>query len=197
MNRLFPLIFLLAAGLLGVPAHAARLPLDPQNRAHLGLSLVDGTAAYGLSGGLDSRLTRFVYVDVGGFLSPFGELAAQPTGLDTRTGDWVKMRHALWAAPGMRIPHRYGDGITWDVFVRAGFGVVWSQDLSADYDWLANPAGLGGLDLMLRKDQLGLRISGKGFAYRAFPTVAWRESWASDELGVLSTQIAVEGVYQW
>ena len=202
MHRLFAAVVSVVScaalwcGLSG-PASAAKMPMEPQNRAHLGVSLLDGSSAYGLSGGLDSRLTRFVYVDVGGFMTAFSPELSAPSAEETVTSDWVRMRHSLWAAPGVRIPHRYGEGINWDVFFRAGFGVVWSEDLSADSDWLANAAGLGGIDLLLRKDRVGLRASGKVFGYRPYPAVAYRESWTADELSVFSPQLAIEGVYQW
>lgn len=187
-----------ALGLLGLslPAVAARMPMEPQNRAHFGASIVD-LDAIGISAGLDSRLTRFMYVDVGGFASASAQDLAVPTSDDAGISDYVKTRHSLWVAPGFRIPHRYGDGLRWDLFLRGGFGVVWSQDLSNEGNYLTNPAGLGGADFMLQKGKVGARVSGKVFAYRAFPNVAFYEKWGASELGVISNQITVEAIYQW
>ena len=42
-------------------------------------------------------------------------------------------RHALYATPGWQIPHRYNeDGLNWDVVVRAGFGAMFTKDLSVE-----------------------------------------------------------------
>jgi len=193
VKRLFAVLGPLA---LSTPALAARMPMDPQNRAHVGASVVNQDSV-GVSAGLDSRLTRFVYIDVGGFASMVSPDVVVPTATDATSSDFVRTRHGLWVAPGVRVPHRYGDGLKWDVFFRGGFGVTWAQDLSADGDYLTNPAGLGGVDLMLRKDAVGVRASGKAFAYRAFSTAAFEESWGLDELGVVSSQFALEAIYQW
>ncbi|MFT4974154.1 MAG: hypothetical protein ACI8S6_000036 [Myxococcota bacterium] len=193
MKRLITTLGLLA---LSVPALAARMPMDPQNKAHMGASVVD-LEAIGVTGGLDSRLTRFVYIDISGLVSATETDLTEPTDPDATITDYVKTRHALWVAPGIRVPHRYGEGLKWDVFFRGGFGVVWSQDLSADGLYLTNPAGLGGMDLVLRKDAIGVRASGKVFAYRALPTIAFTDSWGADELGVLGSQLALEAIYQW
>ena len=97
----------------------------------------------------------------------------------------------------MCIRDSYGDGLKWDVFFRGGFGVLWSEDLSDSASYLTNPAGLGGIDLLLRKEAIGARISGKMFAYRALPKTAIIENWPLSERGVLSNQIALEAIYQW
>lgn len=189
--------FIAALALLGLslPTQAARMPLEPQNRAHFGASIVD-LDAIGVAAGLDSRLTRFMYIDVGGFASASAQDPAVPAD-SSEISDYVKTRHALYVAPGIRIPHRYGDGIRWDLFFRGGFGVVWSQDLSNSGTHLTNPAGLGGVDFMLQKGSVGARLSGKMFAYRAFPSVAFYDKWGASELGVFSNQVTVEAIYQW
>ncbi|MEL6342270.1 MAG: hypothetical protein AAFV53_04005 [Myxococcota bacterium] len=176
-------------------AHA-RVILKPQNQLHLGVSAVDPIDAYGLSVGMDSRLTRFIHIDVGGFASLSDADFFEPEAAEV-ADDYVRMRHSLWVAPGLRMPHRYGDGLNWDLFFRGGFGVVWSQDLSTDDIFLVNLAGIGGADFLLRKDRVGVRLSGKGFWYRAFPTVARTEGWANRDLRVFATQVALEAVYQW
>jgi hypothetical protein len=180
---------------LSTPSVAARMALDPLNRAHFGASVVD-LSDVGISMGLDSRMTRLVYIDVGGFASaPSSSSAELPDSEDIAA--YINTRHGIWVAPGFRVPHRYGDGLKWDVFLRGGFGVLWSQDLSDSESYLTNPAGLGGVDLLLRKDSIGARISGKMFAYRALPKAAAIEAWPLSSRGVLSNQIALEAVYQW
>ena len=118
------------------------------------------------------------------------------------------MRHGIWFAPGVRIPHRYGEGLIWDVFFRGGFATVWSDDASAgDYSHINNPeanfdtlfdvALVGGLDLLIRKGKFGVRASGKGFFYKTYPAIAWQKDWAATELFVMSPQVSLEGVYQF
>ena len=182
--------------LLSASADAARMPLEPQNRLHLGLAAMDGEESYGLTLGLYSRLTRFVSIDLGGFLSATeSPLLTQPE--DSTIEDWISMRHGVWFAPGLRVPHRYGEGLSWDVFLRGGFASVWSDDASADYDTLFDVAMLGGLDVMIRKNKIGLRASGKGFFYKASPYVAWQKKWVADELFVFAPQISLEAIYQF
>jgi len=174
----------------------ARTPLDPQNRAHAGVATVNGTQSYGFSAGLDSRLTRFIYIDIGGFGSLTDSSESDPTdSKDVR--DWVTMRHGIWAAPGFRIPHAYGNGLNWDVFVRSGFGIVWSEDASDDDATLASPTLIGGLDFLLHKGTLGARISTKANWYQAFPFVAWTESWDVRDLNVMGLIMALEITHQW
>ena len=182
--------------LLSASADAARMPLDPQNRLHLGLAAMNGTDSLGLTFGMDSRLTRFVSIDIGGFLSATETPILTPPE-ESSVEDWVTMRHGIWFAPGIRVPHRYGDGLTWDVFFRSGFGTVWSADASDDYEALFDVALIGGVDFMLRKDNIGARISGKGFFYKTYPYVAWQEDWVANELFVLAPQVSLEAVYQF
>lgn len=174
----------------------ARVILKPQNQVHLGVSAVDPLDAYGVSLGMDSRLTRFVHLDLGGFVSLTENDFFTPNNPEN-ADDYVRMRHSLWVAPGLRVPHRYREGLNWDVFLRGGFGAVWSQDLSTDDVFLVNLAGIGGADVMVRKDQIGLRLSGKGFWYRSYPTIARREGWVNRDLRVFNTQVALEAIYQW
>ena len=182
--------------LISASADAARMPLEPQNRLHLGVQAIDGTESLGLTFGMDSRLTRFVSIDLGGFLSANESPVLNP-GSDATVEDWVTMRHGIWFAPGLRVPHRYGDGLVWDVFFRGGFGTVWSEDASDDYDSLFDVAMIGGADFMIRKDKIGARLSGKGFFYKTYPSIAWQKDWVASELFVLTPQISLEAVYQF
>ena len=105
---------LLAAG----TANASQLALDPQNRVHLGVNYVDGSV--GLTGGFDSRLTRLVAVDIGGFVSPLA--VADETVYEDHTPllDMTFLRHGIYAAPGLRLPHAQPRTWAWELFPRAG-----------------------------------------------------------------------------
>lgn len=189
---------LLLAGLplllLALPqdAEARRVPLDPQNRLHVGLSIADfGTM--GIGGGLDSRLTRVISVDAGGYLSPgapSGDLPTSDPADDPH--EWFSLRHSLYVTPGFRVPHRYKGQLTWDLYGRVGFGVVWADDAAATDDViLINPAFIGGGELLLRKDSVGLRFTGKANHFRAYSTSA------KDEIALTRPQWGAEVVYQW
>jgi hypothetical protein len=191
-----PFLPLLLA-LLALPAHARRMALEPQNRIHLGLNYAD--TSVGLTGGLDSRLTRLVYVDVGGFLSP---LALRDPGLtkDEAPEDFVFVRHAVFVTPGIRVPHRQPDSFTWDVIGRAGFGAVWSTDVVGEYreelfvnDALpqTDPTLLGGLDLVVRFDKVGARATGRALYFKPY---SW---YAGDDLVIVRPVASVEAFYQW
>lgn len=167
------LSLLLALGWSGT-AQARRMPLDPQNRPHLGLSW-NLAQSLGLMGGLDSRLTRIISVDVGGFLSPIplpDDIA--PDSDDGR--DFVFLRHGLYFTPGLRVPHRQGRDLQWDVFARPGFAAIFTQDVHPDnylsrnerYQTQADPALFGGGELLLGYRAWGLRLGGRAFLFRQF-----------------------------
>lgn len=177
--------------LASTAAQANRFSLDPQNRLHAGLSLVNSDLKPGISAGLDSRLSRVFYVDAGGFFTTTDDTGRTPPDSVESASDYFELRHGLYVAPGLRVPHRYGDGLNWDLTGRLGFGAVWSTDASADYALHADPALLGGGDLLLRYEQVGLRVGAKAFAYDAFATGPRQQT------GVLRGQYFVEGVIQW
>ena len=183
-------------GLASLPAFAAREPLDPLNRGHLGVSFSDENT-FGLNGGLDSRLTRVVFIDMGAFASPIAfpdvEVSAEASASES-----VFLRHGIYVAPGFRIPHREKDGIQWDVIARGGFGGVWSTDvnpesatLDGEYEIEANPAVLAGLDLQLRKDHFGIRLAGKEYMFKVFSAPI------REDAVLFKPQFAGEILYQW
>jgi hypothetical protein len=148
-------------------SEAVRLALEPQNRVYAGVVQSDG----GLGGtvSVESRLTQLVAINIGGFFST----PVQYGDSDSRDEqDWVLLNHGLWAAPGWRVPHRYGKGnITWDLVGRAGFACVFTTDAFRDDLYLIDPAGLVGLDGYLQykiseDNTIGLRMSNKMFAYQ-------------------------------
>lgn len=148
-------------------AQAVRLALEPQNRVYAGVVQSDGGLGGTLS--IESRLTQLININMGGFIS----VPVHYGNADTRDEQaWVKLNHGLWAAPGWRIPHRYGKGkVNWDVVGRVGFACVFTTDAFRDDLYLIDPAGLLGLDgyLTLKVSEervMGLRTSNKVFAYQ-------------------------------
>jgi hypothetical protein len=185
-------------GAWSVPAWAARPALDPLNRGHVGVSFSDGNTI-GLNGGLDSRLTRIVFIDVGAFGSPitFPEMDVR-TGQDP--GEYVFLRHGIYVAPGLRLPHRDTDGLDWDLIGRGGFGGVWSTDVnptnylatgSGRYEVEADPAALAGLDVQLRKERVGLRAGAKAYLFKIFSQEL------VEDVVLVKPQWSGEVVYQW
>lgn len=186
----------IASALLSGDALAARPAMDPQIRAHLGASATQGPEGFGLMGGMDSRMTRLLNIDVGGMLSPFSDETEVES--DTAAG-YYRFRHAIYVAPGLRIPHRQPDNFGWDFLLRGGPAVTWSADLSPDAITLnpghnrlvIGPAVLAGADLILRKEQVGLRASAKGFG-------SWVYSpQEQDNLLVISPQVGLEALYEF
>ena len=146
---------------------AVRLALEPQNRVYAGFVQSDG----GLGGtvSIESRLTQLITINMGGFISTpthYGDIESRDE------QDWVLLNHGLWAAPGWRIPHRYGNGkFNWDIVGRAGFACVFTTDAFRDDLYLIDRAGILGLDGYLQykvseENTIGLRLSNKMFAYQ-------------------------------
>jgi hypothetical protein len=183
--------------LASLPAFAGHDSLDPLNRAHLGVSYSDQNTL-GINGGFDSRLTRLVFIDMGGFASPMpfpDDIQAQA---DDPASETVFLRHGIYVAPGIRVPHREKDGLQWDVTGRGGFGGVWSADINPEsvtmnghYEVEADPALLAGLDLQLRKDHVGLRVTGKEYFFKVFSGPL------RTDVALAKPQFTGEVVYQW
>lgn len=193
LRALLPLIALLWCA----PAHARRVALDPENRIHLGAALTDDTSL-GLFGGLDSRLTRIVYVDVGGFVSPVPlDEGVVPTSDDGR--DYIFLRHGIYVGPGLRLPHRQPQSFQWDLTGRLGFAAVWSNDVHPDnslspgerYEIEANPSLMGGIEGLVRKDAVGIKLSARGYMYRPF------SQFERADLVLVRPQYVAELVFQW
>ena len=165
--KLLSCMFIILLAVYSHDASAVRLALEPQNRVYAGVVQSDG----GLGGtvSIESRLTQLITINMGGFVSTpvhYGEVESRDE------QDWVLLNHGLWAAPGLRIPHRYGKGaMNWDIIGRAGFACVFTTDAFRDDLYLIDPAGLIGLDGYLQykvsdNNTIGLRISNKIFAYQ-------------------------------
>ena len=172
-------------------AEAVRLALQPQNRIIVGGGKVDN--GYGMSASVESRLTHLVYINLGGTLSTpkhYGNLN------EDNPEKWVRMNHMIWAVPGWRVPHRYGEKINWDLMLRGGFGCVFSTDSYKTDLYLINPAGITGLDayIQYKVDEdttIGARFKNRVFIYR--PTV----SATLDRITVQKWQNGIEFFWQW
>jgi len=189
---------MLASTLFTGDALAGRPAMDPQVRMHLGVSAVQGPSPIGLMGGLDSRITRMLHVDIGGM----GTVTPIPDDADIEAEsntDYYRLRHGIYLAPGVRIPHRQPSAFSWDVIFRAGAAVTWSADLDPDAVALTEdgvrhavgPAGLGGMDLLIRGETIGVRASGKGFASWVY------DPHTRDNALVISPQVGLEALYQF
>ena len=144
---------------------ASRIAMDPQNKVHLGASMIG--SSYGASLGLDSRLTQLIYIDIGGFFSVNDTEGISPVEDDAKS--YALPRHALYATPGWRIPHRYKeDGLNWDVLIRAGFGAMFTKDLSVEDVTHTDPALITGADFLLRKGQYGGKFSFKALYFKPY-----------------------------
>lgn len=186
---------LLTLGLLSAPAYAARVPLEPQTRVHAGVS-VTGQPDFGVAFGLDARMTRLIFMDLGAFVSPVS--LAEDIAHPEDPADALRTRHGLYATPGVRIPHAAREGLTWDAVVRGGIGAIWVADLTeanpgedTGYTMNVDPAAIAGADLVLRKGKVGGRVTGKAFV---FTTLTNDASVAERFVKPVGT---VEAFYQW
>lgn len=183
------------------PAHAQSMALEPQNRVHVGLNVVDGPSGFGVTAGFDSRLTRIIALDIGAFASPvpIPQDWAWDGAESPSTADYYKLRHGIYATPGLRIPHPQPKRWAWDVFVRAGGGVIWAANLSPDapgdtdsyYSIRPDVAGVVGADALVRFGKYGARIFGKGWMFDVLQTSPAKSFF------VLRPQYGVEALVQW
>jgi len=157
---------------LAAPAHAGGI-LEPQVRVHAGLNYVSGPSPFGIAGGLDARLTRVLAIDLGGFgsFSPISESEYVERDDDR---DYYHLRHGVYFAPGIRIPHAQPRTWAWDIFIRGGAGVLWYTDTHPDSLTTDAPGatttgagGFGGADAMVRVGNYGVRLSGRAWIFEA------------------------------
>lgn len=188
----------LAATLFSTTANAGRMPLESLNRIHGGLAITDNLTGVGGIVGMDSRLTRLVFVDLGGFFTPGNQQFDPRVDPEKQEAqEWYTLRNGLYAAPGMRIPHRYKDGFNWDLIGRAGFAALWVADESQriipnDEALVYSEASLLlGADVLFRFDDVGVRLSGKAYGWQAYSPVK------QDESSTIRPQFTLEGVYQF
>jgi hypothetical protein len=175
------------------PAHAQGMALDPQNRLHVGLNVVDSPSGFGVTGGFDSRLTRIIALDVGArdFEAPDEDDAEYPS--------FFRLRHGVYATPGLRIPHAQPRTWAWELFFRAGGGVIWAANLSPDapadtdtfFSIRPDPAGVVGADALVRFGRFGARIFGKAWMFDIVQTSPTKSFF------VVRPQYGVEALIQW
>lgn len=165
MKHVWMTLVALVGLMFAAPAEAARPAMDPEIKLHAGVSMVEGPGAVGFMAGFDSRMTRFVYLDLGGFFSPVpvGELESD----DLDPQDYFRLRHTIYILPGWRIPHKQPSAFQWDVLLRAGPGVTWSASMfpnstpNHENIMQVDSSGVAGIDGYLKKGDWGLRGSGK------------------------------------
>jgi len=133
------------------------------NRLHLGANFVEGPAPFGLTIGFDSRLTRLAFVDAGGF-GTFGDPDPETLDPDTEPQDAMRLRHGIYIAPGLRVPHVQPQNWGFDILPRGGMAAIWLADLAAEGVAGRNPystevGGFLGVDLTVQKGPIGVRAS--------------------------------------
>lgn len=192
-------MFLIASLLLLLDsANAQSMALDPQNRLHAGLNVTDGPSGFGVTGGFDSRLTRIIALDVGAFGSPV-PIAKDFAVDEMSSADMFRLRHGVYLTPGVRIPHPQPKRWAWDVFLRAGGGVIWAANLSPtvpadagmNYSIRPDPAGVAGADAMVRFGKFGVRVFGKAWMFDVVQTTPVQTFF------VVRPQWGVEALVQW
>jgi hypothetical protein len=184
--------------LASATASAQSLALDPQVRAHAGLNVVGGPSGIGFTGGLDSRLTNILALDIGGFASPIA-IAADVAEPGENALQYSTLRHGIYVTPGLRIRHPQPKRWAWELFLRAGGGVIWTADLDPDsgayeetrYAIRPAPAGLGGGDALVRFGRVGVRASAKVWMYEVVQNVPAETFFAA------RPQWSVEALVQW
>jgi len=155
-------------------AAAQGMAMDPMNRLHVGAVVLQGPSSVGLSVGLDSRLTRLIFVDAGAFASPLG----LPTDAWDGEGEAVgalRLRHGITVSPGIRVPHAQPRAFSYDVVFRVGAAAAWVADLSdpvgdfgPPYTVSALAAGFGGVDVSVLRGPVGVRLGYRQFLFMPF-----------------------------
>lgn len=172
--------------------------LEPQVRVHAGGSWVSGPSPFGINAGIDARLTRILAIDLAGFVTPAPIDDSEYVDREIDT-EYYWLRHAVYFAPGIRIPHAQPRTWAWDVFVRGGAGVVWFADThpeatgldGADRRTSPSAAGNAGLDVLARFGKAGIRVAGKAWFYEAqHPQLSVTEF-------MVQPQVTVEGLWQF
>jgi len=173
--------------------------LEPQVRLHFGGNYVSGPSPFGLSLGMDARLTRLVSMDVGAFVSPVA-IGEEEFIDQADNADYFHLRHGFYFAPGIRIPHPQPRTWAWEFFIRAGTGVVWFADTDPDayglggddYAVTASIGGFGGADAFVRfGPHFGLRFVGRAWVYQG------QHPQADEPALLVQPQLAVEAMWQF
>ena len=192
------LLPLLAAALcLGSSPAARAQSLEPMNRVHLGASLIPGPAPFGVTGGFDSRLTRMIFVDAGGF-GTLGSPSAEDMDPDHGSIEALKLRHGIYLAPGLRIPHVQPKSFSIDLLPRGGMAAIWLADLDRDLSghsarYANEVAGFAGADLFVQRGRAGLRFSWRQLIYAPYAADQKADVLTSVPLLTLEAQVQLGG----
>lgn len=192
-------MILSAFAALVTPAHASQMALDPQNRVHVGFSYIDDgglPGGIGLTAGFDSRLTRIIAIDIGGFVSPLESgVTVDP---EAPYLEHVLLRHGLNTTLGVRVPHAQPKDWAWEFFLRGGGGVVWLETLPyevgstlSDDTLMFDIAGTGGADLLVRFGHFGVRATGRAWVFDVV------EPSPMENLLTVRPQGTLEALIQW
>jgi len=194
VNPLF--LLLLVFTWLPNEANATASNLNPRVRVHGGAVFSQSPAPAGLTFGVDSRASRFIYLDIGGFLSPFERLTNDV--LSEGSSLTHLARHGIYAMPGIRIPHRQPKAFSWDINFRTGFGILWtdyvgekSNNSYGTQPMEADVMTAAGIDFGIRRGELGLR-----FASRLLFAWPHDHDEKTDPL-LIAPQFSIEGLYQF
>ena len=189
-QNFFLIVFFISISTLFPSAsYAQAIALEPQNRLLAGYTFNDGNQGVGI--GFDSRLTQLIYINIGTF---FSITDRKYTIDETEPSSLISLSNGIYAAPGLRFPHRYKSdrtALNWDILFRTGFACVSSQN-ALDENWfLVEPAALVGIDLQLKKYNYGFSLSSKAFRYRV------DISSLQETLYVIRPQVSAVLFYQW
>jgi hypothetical protein len=191
------ILFALIVWTFAPTAQAAGNVMEPRVRAHAGAFMTQGPAGVGVTGGLESRLSRMIYVDLGAMYNPVDITTANDLDGAT-TAEPFLLRHVLYLTPGLRVPHRQPEGFRWDLNIRLGTGVVWSayvgDSLNPEQildELEADVTLIGGADLGILVGQFGVRLSGRVVAAQPYHKGTQLETPFYAPVGLL------EGFYQF
>jgi len=179
------------------PALAAGNAMNPRVRAHGGVVITEGPSGIGITGGMESRLSRLLYVDLGGMVNPV-DLREQDDLENSEASQPFLVRHYIYILPGLRVPHRQPVNFQWDLNFRAGPAALWTayvgQTLNpeAPYDALeVDVSMLGGVDLGVMFGSVGLRLSGQVVVAKPFDPIR------GSAILLSAPQAGIEGFYQF
>ncbi|MSQ01517.1 MAG: hypothetical protein EXR71_06445 [Myxococcales bacterium] len=183
---------------ISLTGFASAATLEPQVRIHLGANYVGGPAPFGVSAGMDARLTRLVGIDLGGFVTP-GTIAEEDRITRSNNADYFSLRHGIYFAPGLRIPHPQPRRWAWEIFIRAGAGAVWYADTKPgaysldgdEYPVTAAMGGMGGADAFVRVGIWGVRVAGRAWLYEG------QHPQSSTPALLVQPQVSLEGIVQF
>lgn len=189
---------MLSLALFVSAAQAIPMALDPQNRVTLGATWVGGPSPVGISGGFESRVTRILAAEFGGFAAPV-PLSEELVAKMAEEEDAYYLRHAVHGNIGFRIPHRQPKLVAWDIHFRGGGGVVWNAHIAPEawstgtgtYEVAPAMGAMAGGDLMLRFGHWGVRAGGKAWAFQVIDQAELTTAM------VVRPQFSLEALFQW